>query len=71
MTARLVVVAALSLAAGVTASPVLAAAETVSAHVATAHPVVGQSLEIDGQVTGASSSPSSTVTVTRDDSTGQ
>ena len=67
---RLVLVAALTLAAGGTAIPSLAAGETVTAHVATAHPTVGQPLEIDGQVTGASSSPS-TVAVTRDDSTGQ
>jgi hypothetical protein len=46
------------------------AGETVTAHVATAHPAVGQDLDIDGQVTGAASSPS-TVTVTRDDSAGQ
>ena len=70
MSGRFAVVAAVCVAVGFTASPSLAADESVSAHVATAHPTVGQPLEIDGQVTGASSS-SSTVTVTRDDSAGQ
>lgn len=59
------------IAAGVVAFPGVAlAAESVSAHVVTAHPTVGQPLEIDGQVSGGSSS-TSTITVTRDDSTGQ
>lgn len=58
-------------AVGIVAVPGVAfAAETVTAHVKTANPTVGQPLEIDGQVSGASSSPS-TVTVTRDDSAGQ
>lgn len=51
------------------ALPASATGESVTAHVATTHPTVGQTLEIDGQVTGASSS-TSTVTVTRDDSGG-
>lgn len=66
---HLALVAAVSLAAGAMANPVWAAAEAVSAHVSTARPTVGQQLQIDGQVTGASSS-TSTVTVTRDDSVG-
>lgn len=69
MTRGRVVVAITCMATGFMASPSFAATESVSAHVATAHPMVDQPLEIDGQVTGASSSPS-TVTVTRDDSTG-
>ena len=44
-------------------------AEAMTAHVTTAHPMVGQPLDIAGQVTGASSYPV-TVTATRDDSTG-
>lgn len=68
--AALVCGAGVCLAAVTVAVPATAAAESVTAHVATAHPTVGQDLEIDGQVTGASSS-SSTVTVTRDDAAGQ
>jgi hypothetical protein len=45
------------------------ATEAITAHVTTAHPTVGQPLDIAGQVTGASMAMS-TVTVTRDDSTG-
>lgn len=45
------------------------AAEAITAHVTTAHPMVGQPLDIAGQVTGASMAMS-TVTVTRDDSAG-
>ena len=72
MNARYGALAVIAIAAsGVLAVPGVAfAAETVTAHVKTANPTVGQPLEIDGQVSGASSSQS-TVTVTRDDSTGQ
>jgi len=50
-----------------TGSAAGAASEAITAHVTTAHPVVGQTLTIQGQVTGASTAMS-TVTVTRDDS---
>jgi hypothetical protein len=51
------------------AAPALAVDEAVTAQVVTAHPTVGQDLELDGQVTGAPTYPAS-VTTTRDDSTG-
>lgn len=53
---------------GGTTALAAAASEAMTAHVTTAHPTVGQQLEIAGQVTGASSYPV-TVTATRDDST--
>jgi hypothetical protein len=58
-----------AVAAAVLALPAAAAAESMSAHVTTDHPVVDQELDIAGQVTGAASYPV-TVTTTRDDSTG-
>lgn len=65
-----VLTAMLTMLAGIGfAAPVLAADESVSARVTTAHPTVGAQLTIEGTVTGAPSSPS-TVTTTREDSTG-
>src|SRR4051812_24137323 len=49
------------------AVPAAAVDEAISAHVTTAHPTVGQELDIAGQVTGAPTYPA-TVTTTRDDS---
>jgi hypothetical protein len=66
---RLVLVAALSLAAGAMASPSLAAGESVTAQVTTAKPMVGEQLTVEGDVTGAATADS-TVTMSREDSTG-
>ena len=57
--------AALSL----TAAPATAVDESMTAKVTTADPTVGKSLDITGQVTGATTYPV-TVTTTRDDSAG-
>jgi hypothetical protein len=54
---------------GATAALASVAVEGMTAHVTTAHPTVGQPLDIAGQVTGAASYPV-TVTATRDDSAG-
>jgi len=71
MSGRYGALAALAVAvAGVITLPGVAfAAETMSAHVTTDKPTVGQELTIDGDVTGASMYPV-TVVATREDSTG-
>jgi hypothetical protein len=67
---RAVIVAGLAtVLLGGTAAMASVATESMTAHVTTAHPTVGQPLNIAGQVAGAASYPV-TVTATRDDSTG-
>ena len=64
-----VLCAAVAVAAGVTAVPAAAAAESIDAHVTTARPMVDQQLTIEGDVTGAPMYPVQ-VAATREDSTG-